>query len=96
MTTPSCLPSIVLPHNADGLATFELFFTVELLTILVTETNRYAKRFLDEKLDTLGLISKFMSTFSEEKSNKSKNQIPQPYSIYQIGSSMKLFIYSER
>ena len=59
-TTPSRLPSIVLPHNADVLAIFELFFTVKLLTILVTETNRHAKRFLDDKLDTLGLFSQFM------------------------------------
>ena len=48
-----------VPDNADVLAIFELFFTVELLTILVTETNRYAKRFLDEKLDTLGVFSRF-------------------------------------
>ena len=59
-TTPSRLPSIVLPHNADGLAIFELFFTVELLTILVTETNRYAKHYLDEKVNTLGLFWQFM------------------------------------
>ena len=58
-----CVPA---PDNADVLAIFELFFTVELLTILVTETNRYhAKRFLDEKFDTLGLFSQFMQTFSE-------------------------------
>ena len=82
------------PDNADVLAIFELFFTVELLTILVTETNRYAKRFLDEKFDTLGLFSQFIRTFSEE--NKSTNQISQPYSIHQIGCSMKLFIYSGR
>ena len=39
------------PDSADVLAIFELFFTVELLTILVTENNRYAKHFLDEKLE---------------------------------------------
>ena len=65
-TTPLCFainrtPGLCLPapDNADVLAIFELFFTVELLTILVTETNRYAKRYLDEKLDTLGLSAGF-------------------------------------
>ena len=54
-----CVP---VPDNADVLAIFESFFTVKLLAILVTETNRF---FLDEKFDTLGLFSQFMQTFSE-------------------------------
>ena len=52
--------SVCAPDSADVLAIFELVFTVELLSILVTETNRYAKRFLDEKFDTLGSFSQFM------------------------------------
>ena len=38
-----CVPA---PDNADVLVIFKLFFTVELLTNLVSKTNRYAQRFL--------------------------------------------------
>ena len=50
---------VEVPDNPDILAIFELFFTVELVLILVMETNRYAQQFLAAKLPTLRLHSRF-------------------------------------